>query len=589
MLRKKSIAEPDFPVGAFPQQPLGDGGDGQRCGVAYAVIAQRRLVQRQTVLSRFGKDPQAVQRKRFGGRVDFAPRLGSVILHQQDGFTCGKGKVCQNTAFRFFKGRRRGGMGQQVISLRAAEGKLERDVSGVGLGQIDSKEETAVLGKAERAAHVAVLLRQKRMGLDQFVPGHGLRQEAEICKLAVDARGTLSGKEQPAALREEVSQKRSGAVIERIAVRDENTGIAALANDQLAVRDASVLFHQPFIAIVMADAKRAKALDEGVERFDNGTDGCLIVLTVKSQISGVDGMDQQNIRLLAAVSQQIAQLGEIIVEGFQLVRPRIVFGVERGIVALALTADGVGIEMLAHEIDAVDVLPLGDALELLRRDIPADTGEGLGEYLLFAELLRDRGNLAWRQLCVNWPAEPVDSRNVLILIERHDARTAPHLREKLVFLNGVAGHAAVVCVAPAVDSAHEVFGVEHVHQPPVAEAEAGSLITVHEQRAEQRKHILTAIGFRELRQKHGRVGGLIAEILRLVGEEAGNAASEFRAEAGKIFLVCQLKKCVGNARIENIHSRRILAVIDAEIFRNAVLRTKQPPQMAAFQRVNAER
>ena len=64
----------------------------------------------------------------------------------------------------------------------------------------------------------------------------------------------------------------------------------------------------------MADASRAEALNERVERFANVAHGCFIVRTVKRQIGRMYRMENQHIRLFAAVGKQIAQFREIVVE-----------------------------------------------------------------------------------------------------------------------------------------------------------------------------------------------------------------------------------------------------------------------------------
>ena len=135
---------------------------------------------------------------------------------------------------------------------------------------------------------------------------------------------------------------------------------------------------------------------------------------------------------------------------------------------------------------------------------------------------------------------------------------------KLAFLDRVTGQTAVVRQTPAVDPAHEVFGIEHIHQPPIAEAETRCFFAVHKQRAQQIKNIC-AVGFFVLCQQHWRVGCLIAKILRLIGEEARDAIAEFRTEAFKILLVRQSKKRIRDARVKDIDRGGILAVVDAEI------------------------
>ena len=220
--------------------------------------------------------------------------------------------------------------------------------------------------------------------------------------------------------------------------------------------------------------------------------------------------------------------------------------------------------MLAHEVHAVHILPFGDALEFFRRHVPARAGKCLGQHLLFAKLLRGGRDLPRGQFRAGFAPQPVHARNALILVKRHHACTAPHLRVKFAFLDGVTGQTAVVFYAPAVNAAHEVFGIEYIHQPPVAEAETRCFFAVHKQRAQQIENIC-AVGFFVLCQQHRRVGCLIAKILRLIGEEARNALAEFRTEAFKILLVRQSKKRIRDARVKDIDRGGILAVVDAEI------------------------
>ena len=139
-------------------------------------------------------------------------------------------------------------------------------------------------------------------------------QEAEIGNFAVDARGLPSRQHQPPALREIVLQKRGGTAVQRVAVGNHNVRVCTLSDGQFAVLDAAVLLHQPLVAVVMADASRAEALNEHVERFANVAHGCFIVRTVKRQIGRMYRMENQHIRLFAAVGKQIAQFREIVVE-----------------------------------------------------------------------------------------------------------------------------------------------------------------------------------------------------------------------------------------------------------------------------------
>ena len=118
--------------------------------------------------------------------------------------------------------------------------------------------------------------------------------------------------------------------------------------------------------------------------------------------------------------------------------------IKRRIIPLALAADGIRVQMLAHEVYAVHILPFGDALEFFRRHVPARTGKRLRQHLLFAKLLRGGRDLTRGQLRADFAPQPVHARNALILVKRHHACTAPHLRVKFAFLDGVTGQMAVV-------------------------------------------------------------------------------------------------------------------------------------------------
>ena len=100
--------------------------------------------------------------------------------------------------------------------------------------------------------------------------------------------------------------------------------------------------------------------------------------------------------------------------------------------------------MLAHQVHAVHILPFGDALEFFRRHVPARTGKRLRQHLLFAKLLRGGRDLTRGQLRADFAPQPVHARNALVLIKRHHACTAPHLRVKFAFLDGVTGQTAAV-------------------------------------------------------------------------------------------------------------------------------------------------
>ena len=128
-------------------------------------------------------------------------------------------------------------------------------------------------------------------------------------------------------------------------------------------------------------------------------------------------------------------------------------------------------------------------------------------------------NLARRSLGGDVAAQPVHAGLVLVLVERHDARAAHHLAEQAALLDGVTRQLAVVLGAPVVNLLCKILGVEEIHHRPVAEAQTVGLLAVHEQRAQLVQQIL-AVAPAIFLQHHRRIGGVPAEELGLVGEEA---------------------------------------------------------------------
>ena len=245
-----------------------------------------------------------------------------------------------------------------------------------------------------------------------------------------------------------------------------------------------MLGQQAFVHIVVANSRGAKAFDEcgkaRVQRFHR-----MRIVVLIGEVGGMDWVHDRHRRFLAAVRQHTAQRGEIIVEGpeFRL-NPRVVLGIEGRIVALALATDGIGVEVLAHLVYTVHILPFGDAFELLGRYVPTSAGESLRDHMLFAQLLRGGRNLARRAFVGDFAAQPVDARYVFIFVKGHDTGTAHHLPCQVALLNGVPRELAIVRGAPIVNLLGEIGRVQLVHQLPIAPAQAGRFFAIHKQRAQ---------------------------------------------------------------------------------------------------------
>ena len=151
-----------------------------------------------------------------------------------------------------------------------------------------------------------------------------------------------------------------------------------------------------------------------------------VIAVLKGEIGGMHGMNHSHGGQFPAVRQQNTQGGEIIIEHFEFFRlsPGVMGRIEGGVIPLTLTADGIGIEMLAHLIYAVNILPFSDALELPWRYIPAGAGKGFGDNVFFAKLLGSGGNLAGHHFIPDISAQKIYAGLMLKFIERHYAAGA---------------------------------------------------------------------------------------------------------------------------------------------------------------------
>ena len=176
---------------------------------------------------------------------------------------------------------------------------------------------------------------------------------------------------------------------------------------------------------------------------------------------------------------------------------------------------------------------------------------------------------------------------MLIFVEGHNTGAADHLPGDGVFFNTVTGKLTVVFLAPAVDPAHEVFTEQCVHQPPVAEPEALTAVAGYEQGTQHIQGVVT-VGFGELCQDHGGVGGVPAEILGLVGEEAFDGLAEFVGKAFVVALVGFFNEGIHDLGVENIRDGRIGAVVDAVVFGFALGRSGNTPQLTVMEGINGQ-
>jgi hypothetical protein len=89
-------------------------------------------------------------------------------------------------------------------------------------------------------------------------------------------------------------------------------------------------------------------------------------------------MHDENVIGLARVGDQVTKAGEMLVEHGKTVAPVVVIGEDGRMVALSLGGDGIGIQMLAHLVYAVYVLPLGNLFKFHGRNVPTNKPVSFG-------------------------------------------------------------------------------------------------------------------------------------------------------------------------------------------------------------------
>ena len=300
-------------------------------------------------------------------------------------------------------------------------------------------------------------------------------------------------------------------------------------------------------------------------------------------------MDDQYRCVFRSLCQQVTQVGVMVVELVQLLGPGVVERIEGRVVPLSLTTDRVGIQVMAHHIYAVDVLNVCQALDLPGGHIPAGAAEGFCDGQLLAQLLRGGGELPGAHLVGGGEvaAQPVNAGNVLVFIDGHDTGAADHLAGDGVFFDTVAGELAVVLFTPAVDPAHESFAEQDIHQPPVTEAETFTALTVHEQGGQHIQGI-SAVGLGELGEDHGGVGGVPAEVLGLIGEEALDSFAEFLGKTIVVALVSFADEGIYDFGIQNVGHGGVGAVVNAVVFTCSVRRGGDPLQLSVVEGVDTQ-
>ena len=391
ILGVEPVAQPHIPVLPPAQQQVRNGHDGQVFRKVLAVVGKGSGVQGKGVLHRSSQLHLLFQGDGngcgWGGRN--AP--GIVIPEQNYGFAGGQGQLSDDAVGSFVKLHTAAGPGHGVEPESAAEGKLKADGFLLFHGEVYGVQEAALFAVAKGSPDGRIPAGEPAVVIGDSVKVCIGAQETQIGGVTVHQIRRFACQVQPAAVGSIDPEQIHSGMVQATHLGNDHAVIAALADGDGGTVHAAVLFHQPLVGVMVADAGGTEAggqLLEGVIQFCNAVP---VISAVEGQIGAVHGVDDQHPRIFLCFCQQVTQIGVVGVELIQLLCPGIVQGVECGIVPLPLAPDGVRIKVVAHHIYAVDILDVCQAFEFLGSDVPAGAAEGLGDGMFFAQLLGGRG------------------------------------------------------------------------------------------------------------------------------------------------------------------------------------------------------
>ena len=316
-------------------------------------------------------------------------------------------------------------------------------------------------------------------------------------------------------------KKRYRAFVKRLAVRDDHLVIEAEPDPDLISLNTSHVLHDALVTEMVGDMVAGEHID-GVG---------IVLLTLRHRVGKVEicgpyRVDDKRVSRLGPLRERRAEVLEVLFIGLVVLLPGVVLGIMVRVVAFSLTSLGVGIEMLAGDVHAAGILKLGDPLYLPRRSVPSAAAVHFGYRELLARLSADGAELLCAGDVLDVAAEVVNSRNMLIEIERHNAAAAHHAAAETPFLNSVPRQLYAVFVAPVVYLFHEAGEELLVADKAVVVSVSVAAVKPLNEEVEKPVPHVVAVFLLKIDEEGVRPRSTVSEILRLVGEEARHRASE---------------------------------------------------------------
>ena len=154
---------------------------------------------------------------------------------------------------------------------------------------------------------------------------------------------------------------------------------------------------------------------------------------------------------------------------------------------------------------------------------------------------------------------------MLVFVEIHHTRAAPHLHEHMRFLHGMSRKHAAVFAAPIVNLLDEAVDEEMMHCVPVFISERIRAVAIYEEFSEFFPKI-DIVFFFEIRYQNGRISSFPSVILRLVGEKSEHISAEIFSAFLFVSFMSKVDEFTDYRPVENIDDGRIGFKIHVNVF-----------------------
>ena len=203
--------------------------------------------------------------------------------------------------------------------------------------------------------------------------------------------------------------------------RQDNLPVAHFTDDQRVALHAPVALHQKLIAQMEGNVLAIQLVHD-IQQGKVVAAKTFVFGVVVAYPRGRLRVHDQRVHRDLAACQQHPDAGHGVIEHLVICPPGLLAVHGRRVIALADAAQGVSLQMLAHQVDAANHHPFVVPLQLVMPDIMPAQGEGLGQDLSLSSLGGSRGKLCLRQAAPDVASQPVHAGNIEVFVVRH-ART----------------------------------------------------------------------------------------------------------------------------------------------------------------------